>query len=86
MQEVQREYVSCASKFEVLSLTSSPVGHFSRDCPQGGGGRSCHNCGEEGHMSKDCPNEKKLICRNCDEEGHLSKECPKPRDCKWLSL
>ena len=58
------------------------VGHFSRDCPQGGGSGPCHNCGEEGHRSKECTNEKKIICRNCDAEGHTGKECPKPRDCK----
>lgn len=61
-------------------LTSLPVGHFSKDCPQGGGGGACHNCGGEGHFSKDCTEERKIKCRNCDEFGHMSKECPKPRN------
>ena len=25
-------------------------GHFSRDCPQGGGSSGCRNCGQEGHV------------------------------------
>ncbi|KAH6712835.1 hypothetical protein BKA61DRAFT_62346 [Leptodontidium sp. MPI-SDFR-AT-0119] len=58
----------------------SEVGHFSRDCPQGGGGGACHNCGETGHRKQDCTNEKQLICRNCDAIGHMSKECDKPKD------
>lgn len=59
-----------------------PVGHFSRDCPQGGS-RACRNCDQEGHISKDCPeprNIAKVQCRNCDEFGHMGKDCPKPRD------
>ena len=61
------------------------MGHFSKDCPKGGGG-ACHNCGGEGHMSKECTEERKIKCRNCDEFGHMSKECPKPRNSEFLDL
>lgn len=37
----------------IANLLWEIVGHFSRDCPQGGGGGACHNCGEEGHRSRD---------------------------------
>ena len=58
------------------------MGHFSKDCPTGGG-NACRNCGEEGHMSKECDkprNPATVTCRNCEELGHFSKDCPKPRD------
>ena len=58
------------------------VGHFSKDCPSGGG-NACRNCGQEGHKSKECTeprNPATIQCRNCDEMGHVSKDCPKPRD------
>ncbi|KAL0025213.1 hypothetical protein WJX77_007617 [Trebouxia sp. C0004] len=40
------------------------AGHWSRDCPNGGGGGvagggssgTCFKCGQEGHWSRDCPN------------------------------
>ena len=66
----------------VASILTETVGHFSKDCPTGGG-NNCRNCGEEGHMSKECDkprNPATVTCRNCEEMGHFSKECPKPRD------
>lgn len=61
------------------------MGHMAKDCPQGGGGRACHNCGQEGHISKECDqprNTANMTCTNCEETGHWWKECPKPKDCK----
>ena len=58
------------------------MGHFSKDCPTGGG-IACRNCGEEGHVSKECDkprNPATVTCRNCDETGHFSRDCPLPRD------
>ena len=50
-------------------------GHFSRECPKGGGDK-CFNCQEEGHISRDCPTKRKMTCFKCNEEGHMSRECP----------
>lgn len=61
------------------------MGHMAKDCPQGGGGRACHNCGQEGHISKECDqprNTANMTCTNCEETGHTWRECTKPKDCK----
>lgn len=73
--------------YDCIPMLTSPAGHFSRDCPQGGGGRACHNCGQEGHMSKECEQPRNMdtvTCRNCEKTGHMSRDCPEPKDCRFL--
>ena len=58
------------------------MGHFSKECPTGGG-NTCRNCGEEGHISKECDkpkNPENVTCRNCETIGHFSRDCPEPKD------
>ncbi|KAH0615334.1 uncharacterized protein H6S33_000970 [Morchella sextelata] len=71
-----------ALQMRTPNAASATKGHFSRECPQGGGGgpQVCFNCGQEGHRSSDCTNEKVIKCRNCDVFGHSARDCPMPRD------
>ncbi|KAI9716503.1 MAG: hypothetical protein M1828_007663 [Chrysothrix sp. TS-e1954] len=55
------------------------VGHFAKDCPNGGGGGACRNCGQEGHFAKDCDQPRAVKCRNCEQDGHMAKDCDQPR-------
>ena len=40
---------------------------MAKDCPQGGGGITCHNCGKDGHMRKDCDQPRDCECRTFDD-------------------
>lgn len=81
MQKMQRRFVVFGCVIDICSADTRviTVGHFAKDCPQGGGPKTCRNCGLVLILGTPTSVERETNKVN-SEEGHISKECDKPRN------